>query len=377
MNETLLPTGCYDVLPPYARLGEQLNYQLLSHFESYGYEQVGPPLFEYTESLLAGRGAVLSPQVIRVMEPDSQKVMGLRADMTLQIGRIATSRLAEATRPLRLCYSGFIMRMKGESSSAKREMYQTGIELIGTDNAEADAEVVLVALRALQAAGVGHVTIDLNLPVFIGTILAESSLDNEELEQVFEALARKDNARLKEFQEDKADLLCELMLMSGDAQSSLAKLNEIALPEAVAPHLKRLSEVIDIVEQHKGQQVTVTLDVTERSGLDYYSGISFTLFATEQHVELGRGGRYVISRSAARESAIGCTFYAHSLERLLPEPAAPARVYVAQGIAEADINGLQDKGYVTILALSDTPPQSAARELGCAYVYENGELREV
>ena len=81
---------------------------MLNHFESYGYEQVGPPLFEYTESLLAGRGAVLSPQVIRVMEPDTQKVMGLRADMTLQIGRIASTRMKDAPRPLRLCYSGFI-----------------------------------------------------------------------------------------------------------------------------------------------------------------------------------------------------------------------------------------------------------------------------
>ena len=378
MSETLLPTGCYDVLPPYARLGEQLNYQLLGHFESYGYAQVGPPLFEYTESLLAGRGGVLSPQTIRVMEPDSQKVMGLRADMTLQIGRIASSRLKDHPRPLRLCYSGFIMRMKGDASSAKREMYQTGLELIGIDNAQADAEVVLVALHALQNAGIGHITVDINLPAFIGAILAESSLDNDELNMVFEALAHKDNSRLEQFKEPACDMLCQLMLMSGDAKEALDRLSRADLPAAVAIHLRRLDEVINIIDAHKGPEANVTLDVTERGGLDYYSGISFALFATRQQVELGRGGRYIIDRSATHESAIGCTFYAHSLERLLPEPTTPKRVYVASGIAESDIQALQADGYITILALSDEQtPQQAARALGCEFTYQSGELQAV
>lgn len=380
MNETLLPVGCYDVLPPYARLGEQLNYQLLNHFESYGYAQVVPPLFEYTESLLAGRGAVLSPQVIRVMEPGSQKVMGLRADMTLQIGRIASTRLADTPRPLRLCYSGFIMRMKGEASSAKREMYQTGLELIGVDNAQADAEVILVALRALQAVGVGHITVDLNLPAFIGTILSESALDHDELDMVFEALAHKDSNRLQGFKEPACDMLCQLMLLSGDATGALTRLAEVELPEAVQAHLERLRQVVEILEASKGQEVTVTLDVTERSGLDYYSGVSFALFATKQQVELGRGGRYVIDRSKERESAIGCTFYAHSLERLLPEPAQPPRVYVARGTAENDITRLHNKGYVTILALSEEDSaamRNTAQKLGCESLYQSGDLKKI
>jgi len=56
MTKTLLPTGCYDLLPPIARQESDLSSALLSVFESFGYEQVSPPLLEYSESLLAGRG---------------------------------------------------------------------------------------------------------------------------------------------------------------------------------------------------------------------------------------------------------------------------------------------------------------------------------
>src|ERR1700722_15652438 len=100
MTKTLLPTGCYDLLPPQARQESELSSALLSVFESFGYAQVSPPLLEYSDGLGAGRGAARSPQIFRVMDPEAHKVMGLRADITLQIARIAVSRLGHAPRPL-------------------------------------------------------------------------------------------------------------------------------------------------------------------------------------------------------------------------------------------------------------------------------------
>src|SRR5690606_36147989 len=126
----------------------ELSSALLSVFESFGYEQVSPPLLEYSDNLLTGRGAELSPQIFRVMDPGVHKVMGVRADITLQIARIAMSRLATAPRPLRLSYNGLILRMQGEQLKGDRQLRQAGIELIGASSPEADAEVILVAATA-------------------------------------------------------------------------------------------------------------------------------------------------------------------------------------------------------------------------------------
>src|SRR3546814_7320282 len=51
-------------------------------------------------------------------------------------------------------------------------MLQTGIELIGSDTVAAVAEVLRVALDALEAAGVRNVSVDLTLPNLVEALAA-------------------------------------------------------------------------------------------------------------------------------------------------------------------------------------------------------------
>ena len=59
---------------------------------------VEPPLLEFEDTLLAGSGVAVADQTFRLMDPDSQRMMGLRADTTPQVARIATTRLGGAPR---------------------------------------------------------------------------------------------------------------------------------------------------------------------------------------------------------------------------------------------------------------------------------------
>ena len=76
-----------------------------------------PPLVEFEESLLGGPGAALAPQTFRLMDPVSQRMMGVRPDMTVQVARIAVTRLKHEPRPLRLSYGGNVIRVRGRRSS--------------------------------------------------------------------------------------------------------------------------------------------------------------------------------------------------------------------------------------------------------------------
>ncbi|MCH7887834.1 MAG: ATP phosphoribosyltransferase regulatory subunit, partial [Proteobacteria bacterium] len=105
-NPALLPAGLRDVLPPDAEFEAGVVERLLATFAAFGYERVKPPLVEFEESLLAGVGAATASATFRLMDPASQRMMGVRADVTPQIARIATTRLKAAPRPLRLGYSG-------------------------------------------------------------------------------------------------------------------------------------------------------------------------------------------------------------------------------------------------------------------------------
>ena len=152
-HRALLPAGLRDLLPPDAETEAASVEALMEVFAAHGYQRVKPPLLEFEDSLLAGSGAAVAEQTFRLMDPDSQRMMGLRADTTPQVARIATTRLAHAPRPLRLSYAGQCLRVRGSQLAPDRQIAQAGIELIGCDNPAADAEIVLVGAEALASVG--------------------------------------------------------------------------------------------------------------------------------------------------------------------------------------------------------------------------------
>src|SRR6516165_2207087 len=167
MNETpelhpaLLPSGLRDVLPPEAELEARSVAAIMECFAAHGYERVEPPLLEFEDSLFASSGAATADQAFRLMDPESQRMMALRADTTPQIARLAATRLANIPRPLRLAYSGQCLRIRGTHLQPERQIAQAGIELIGNDTAEADAEIILTAVEALAAVGLSNLSVDL------------------------------------------------------------------------------------------------------------------------------------------------------------------------------------------------------------------------
>ncbi|HKF59930.1 MAG TPA: ATP phosphoribosyltransferase regulatory subunit, partial [Dongiaceae bacterium] len=118
---SLLPAGLQDVLPPEAAHEAAVVERLMGVFASNAYERVKPPLVEFEESLLSGPGAAMSTWSFRLMDPVSQRMMALRADMTLQVARIAATRLARQARPLRLSYAGQVLRVRGSDLRPERQ----------------------------------------------------------------------------------------------------------------------------------------------------------------------------------------------------------------------------------------------------------------
>ena len=378
MSKALLPVGCYDVLPPYARQESELSATLLSTFESFGYEQVSPPLLEYSDSLLSGRGAALSSQMFRMMDPGAHKMMGLRPDMTLQIARIATSRMSESPRPLRLCYNGLILRMQGEQLRGDRQLRQAGIELIGATSPEADAEVILVAVEALKRAGIKNLSIDLNLPGIVGALLAEEKMDNEQLQSLLQAIMHKDQSMVRALSFKHRDTLISLMQCAGEAEKAIAAIEKLKLPESARRQYQSLKEVLRLLEAAKSPDWAITIDATEQRGFAYHNGISFSIFVAGAACEVGRGGRYRIENTANTldAEATGFTLYVETLRDLLSEPQRGKRIFVPEGIASKEISKLRADGYVTVLALSEYGnDEEEARRLGCEFMYKNEKVK--
>src|SRR6202012_3020545 len=258
----LLPAGLHDLLPPDAEREAVLVEHAMGVFRAHGYDRVKPPLVELEESLLAGVGKGWSLQTFRLMDPESQRMMGVRADMTLQVARLAASRLLKAPRPLRLSYSGEVLRVGGEQLIPERQFRQIGCELIGSLEAAADAEIILLAYSALTELGVTGLSIDLNLPTLVPLIFAAYGVTRDGERSLAAALAHRDTAIVGAAPK-VGPLLTALLSVAGPAHSAIARFAKIDLPPEAEATRTRLTDTVRLIRA-AAPELKLTVDPLER-----------------------------------------------------------------------------------------------------------------
>ncbi|MDE8347986.1 MAG: ATP phosphoribosyltransferase regulatory subunit [Acidocella sp.] len=368
-HPALLPAGLRDTLPPEAEIEARSVETIMDCFAAHGYARVKTPLLEFEDSLFAGSGAATAEQTFRLMDPQSQRMMGLRADTTPQIGRVAATRLSAAPRPLRLAYAGQCLRVRGSHLQPERQIAQAGIELIGIDSAEADAEIIITAAEALAAVGLNHISFDLTIPHLVLQLL-----DTDEDSALTRALDRKDSAAVAQLGGTHKALLLQLLAASGTAARAIPALLAINLPAAARAHAERMAQTVAAVAAHN-PALALTIDPVEFRGYRYHTGICFTAFASGEQAELGRGGRYLCGDT---EPATGITFYPDTIVQVAPTPTLRPRIYLPFGTSAAVAKTFRAQNFATIpgLTVVDNAIDEAAR-LACNYVFYNGDIQAV
>ena len=369
-SRALLPSGLRDLLPPEAEAEAEAVAAINACFAGHGYERVEPPLLEFEDSLLAGSGAAIAEAVFRTIDPESHRMMGLRPDMTPQVARIAATRLAESPRPLRLAYAGQCVTLRAGQLTSDRQIPQAGIELIGIDRPEADAEVVTVGAEALAALGMDRVSFDLTLPPLAPALIAEGGVREGERDLLLRALDRKDVASVRRHGSPIAETLEALLLAAGPATRALETIERAALPPGARRLCDRLRETVEAILS-RAPELRLTIDPLEFRGWRYHTGVHVAIYALGRHEELGRGGRY---GGAGDEPACGLTLFPAAILRATPQRPRRRRVFLPYGTPPAVGAGLRRIGFATVAALDpDGPPAHEAKRLGCTHLLQGRE----
>jgi len=364
-NPALLPAGLADLLPPEAEREAALVEAMMGVFAAHGYERIKPPLLEFEDSLLAGSGAAVAEQTFRLMDPVSQRMMGLRADTTPQVARIAATRLGAQARPLRLSYAGQVLRVRGTQLAPARQLPQAGIELIGGAAPAADAEVAVVAIEALAAIGVTAVSLDVMLPTMVPALFDAAGADAALRARLARALDRKDSAAVAALVQDQGGplaVLPGLMAATGPADGALAALEDAALPPAARAIALNAAAVLGAIRA-RAPALRITLDPVEFRGFRYHTGVAFSLYGPGMSGELARGGRYV---SQNDEPATGMSLYPDAVLRAAPPVEPRRRLFLPAG---ADGAAFRAQGFATVAALS---PEDTPARLRCTHEIKDG-----
>ena len=288
----LTPKGMRDYLPREAAWRRLVEDKVHRVFTSYGYQEVVTPTLEHMALFAAGNND--DEQSYRFVYREGE-VLALRTDMTTPIARLVVSRLREAPLPLRLCYFGNLFRYESPQAGRQREFTQAGVELLGVDGPAADAEVVMLACRALEAAGVQDFHIDIGHVGIVNRLLSRAALLKTTEEAIKEALVQKDLVVLERLvQQNIADEgLKKALTGLSECRGGLVVLEKAAelLQDDRDPALANLAEVYRRLEL-AGLERYITIDLGLVKAMNYYTGMVMEGYTRELGYDLCSGGRY-------------------------------------------------------------------------------------
>ena len=160
------PKGTYDIYGKNAKFYNYINGVFSSVCEYYNYEYIRTPIFEESELFHRGVGEttdIVSKETYDFKDRGDRNVT-LRPEGTAGVVRsyIENKMYGEVNQPIKLYYSGTMYRYERPQAGRYRELSQIGVEVLGSDSAIIDAEVISLAYRTLEEMGIDNITVKIN-----------------------------------------------------------------------------------------------------------------------------------------------------------------------------------------------------------------------
>ena len=288
------PEGVKDYLPEECRFKKEIENKIESAFNSYAYLPVKSPTFEFAQ-VFDGMGSLAQSQTYKFVDRDGS-VLALRSDMTSAIARIVATAYDEAALPLRLYYIENCFRYNKDYQGKLREFTQAGVELIGVNSVEADAEVLSLAVNSLLNAGARGFRIDVGHVQFLDGLLEQANISDEIKSKIQKSIVDRNYVEVEaivdclDIEEKLKDFLSELPLLIGGMEV-------IEKAKAVAGNPKSLNALEHLVKLYEilsgcGLEEYICFDLGITGDLDYYTGIILRGYILKSGFTIISGGRY-------------------------------------------------------------------------------------
>lgn len=314
-----IPSGMQDTLPGECARKRQLEALLRRLFTLQGYQEVETPILEYYDAL-DDRTWGYRPEDVWKTFDSAGRILAVRPDSTIPAARMAAGRLAEAPLPLRLCYLQSATKTLTDTSSLLCEETQCGVELMGEASPEADAEVIALAVRSLEAAGLRDFQMELGQAQFVAGFLQEAGLTEEQSAILRGMIERKNTLDMQLYLDKLAiarDVTARLMRLPrlyGDV-SVLDEAETLTRHPLCLSAIANLRSLLSILDEYGcGHYVSIDLGMAHQA--NYYSGTIFRGLVAELGQPLLSGGRYD-GLPARFGRALPATGFALSMKLLL------------------------------------------------------------
>jgi ATP phosphoribosyltransferase regulatory subunit len=203
----------------------------------------------------------------------------------------------------------------------EREFCQAGVELIGCNTSDADAEILALLVSALKNSGLNDVRIDLGHASLVKDLLNAAGLTKQQKTTIQSLLSCRDSVGLKKFLEQKEfstelkDVFFELSKCRKLNSVSLVNLDENKYSK-INKQIESLTKLQETLKDYKIENM-VFFDFSLTQKIEYYTGIVFEASVPNLGFPLGSGGRYDNFIEKFGKIKLPSTGFALEIEKLL------------------------------------------------------------
>ncbi len=302
--------GMVDILPDDVRKWQYLEKLIHEEAEKFNFEEIRTPIMEQTELIVRGLGQltdIVSKEIFSFSRGDDNYV--LRPELTAPVVRAyVENHLDQRGGSQKLYYIGPMFRAERPQKGRQRQFHQFGVEVIGSDDAVADVEVIAFMIHIYNKIGIKNTTLKLNS---IGDpdsrekykeALKEYLKPNyEKLSDLSKKRFEKNPLRILDSKEEEDQPFIE------NAPVITDYLNEDSLN-----HFKKVKEYLsDLGIDFEGDPYLVR-------GMDYYTQTAFELISPDLGAQdaLAGGGRYDLLVEEIGGQPTPAVGFAAGMERL-------------------------------------------------------------
>ncbi len=301
MSEMRTVRGMRDLMGLEMRVKNYLMATAVEVFEQYGYEPLDSPVMELWETLSAKGGEEVEAETFKFTDKGEREV-GLRFDLTVPLARIVATN-PHLPKPFKRYAVGKAWRYDRPQAGRYREFEQADVDIIGTDSAAADAEVVLIALEFLKRVLSSDYIIRINNRKVLRGMTEIAGVSDELAYDCFRAIDKLDKIGKEGVMQELSErgigkkqsrFLIDAIELKGKGVKVLEKFRNILKDSRIgiegADELTLMAEIFE----ESGVSDLVEFDMSLARGLDYYTGPVFEgryIGKPEVGAILG-GGRY-------------------------------------------------------------------------------------
>lgn len=257
--------------------------------------------------------------MVKTIDP-SGEVLVLRPDATIPIMKQVAEKRYRESMALRYFYTLKVFR-HSFGQGQQKERTQIGVELLGNDSIEADAELIALAIHSLRDLKIKNFKIELGHSLFLKALLEQLQLAEEPYKELKQLLHSKNLIELTPFlnkyvsDESLKASVQQIPLLYGRPEEVFKRSQTLALTEQMKSSLQYLQSLYEILIDY-GVHEHIVIDLGLINHMNYYSGIVFQGFIQTVGKTVLMGGRY--DDLAKRfKTNIPATGFALDLETLL------------------------------------------------------------